>query len=566
MRALKSESNLAFTGLTGSLFLFLSFLFLRLAIPEGVNSEFSLRASIGFLSLTLVFAAWIRFRRLGVPTVPSNSLNAPNIILGLLFSLIPIIPISGYIVINREVLTRPEIASMLAMFLLASILVSLVVPLGLDLSGKPKYLMAVFSSALYIVFEMAALTRNNTWSSIGDFRIQLPLLILAVIVALTFAYLGPKFLALGLAVMFLFQLYPLWPTGEPQNAIYSEPQEELANLSVTGLEGRLPDVYILVYESYSAPETLRSYGIDNSKQEQLLASLGFNVQDGVWSVDLASLASISKLYTPFGHPSEPGIPITSGYSPYWDLVKRTGYKTVASYSNGYFYDSKNLPAFDSYYPELNATSNATSSELIEGILSGELGTEQTWDADDYDKYLGHKRRILSQERVDPVFFHTHNRFPGHTQNSGKCLSDEFETYKERLSIANEEMQVDLQALGSRLQDSIVFIVGDHGPYLTLNCAGIGNFGPSVITQQAIQDRLGVFFAVHWPQSLGDAPSIEILQDIFPALMATVYQSPDLAEKHKWPRNSIEGRFGAVSVIDGVIRGGPDDGKSLFSGD
>ena len=129
MRTLSSESNLAFTGLTGSIFLFISFLFLRLALPEGVNSEFSLRASIAFLSLTLFFAAWIRFRGLGVPTVPSTSLKAPNIILGLLFSLIPIIPISGYIVINREVLTGLEIASMLAMFLMESISFSLEEPL-----------------------------------------------------------------------------------------------------------------------------------------------------------------------------------------------------------------------------------------------------------------------------------------------------------------------------------------------------------------------------------------------------------------------------------------------------
>lgn len=562
MAVLKLENRLAFTGLTGSIFLFFSFMILRLALPPGVNSEFSLRASIAFLSLTLVFAAWIRFRGLGAPAVRSDSLKAKNIILGLLFSLIPIIPISGYIVINREVLTGPEIASMLTMFMMASILVSLVVPLVLDLSGSPKYLMAVFSSALYIVFEMAAFTRNNTWSSIGDFRIQLPLLILAVSVGLIFAYLGPKVLALGLAVMFLFQLYPLSPTGEPQNAIYSEIQEELAKLPVVGLEGSLPDVYILVYESYSAPETLRSYGIDNSEQEQLLTDLGFNVQDGVWSVDAASLASISKLYTPYGHLPEPARDVTSGYGPYWDLARRTGYRTVASYHNAFYFETNKPPLFDSYYP----TPKSTLPELLGGILSGELGTVVSWDNQGYDKYLDHKRQFLAQDIGEPIFFHSHNGLPGHTQNSGKCLSDELETYKDRLSMANEEMNLDLEALGSKLQDSIVFIVGDHGPYLTLNCTGISDFEPDLIDQQAIQDRIGVFFALHWPKSLGTAPSAEILQDVFPALLATVFKSPDLAEKYKWPRDLIEGRFGQVSVVDSVIKGGPDDGKSLFSGD
>jgi hypothetical protein len=331
---------------------------------------------------------------------------------------------------------------------------------------------------------------------------------------------------------------------------------------VDGLEGNLPDVYILVYESYSAPETLRSYGIDNSEQEELLSDRGFTVQDGVWSVDVHSLASISKLYTPFGHPSEPERAITSGYGPYWDLLSRAGYRTIASYSSSYYFDSKYPPVFDLYYP----SPSPISPELIKGILSGELGTLLPWGAIDYEKYLNHKRQILSQYNDEPIFFHTHNSLPNHTQNSGKCLSDEVETYKERLSKANEDMSFDLGALGSKLQDSIVFIVGDHGPYLTLNCTGISDFEPHLINQQAIQDRIGVFFAVHWPKSLGDAPSMEILQDIFPALLSKVFKSADLAEKYKWPRNSIEGRFGEVSVFDGVIRGGPDDGKGLFAGD
>jgi hypothetical protein len=59
------------------------------------------------------------------------------------------------------------------------------------------------------------------------------------------------------------------------------------------------------------------------------------------------------------------------------------------------------------------------------------------------------------------------------------------------------------------------------------------------------------------------PPINIIQDILPSLISGVYGASELAEKLKWPQKSIEGRFGEVTVEDGTIFGGPNDGQRLF---
>jgi len=551
-----------FTALNGLIFLFTASLLLSILLPDGVNSEYALRASVTSLVGALILAVWLRIGGATLPRAKRLPLGDFFALKYLLFALIPIVPITGYLSLNSDVLTTLEMVLILFGFFLTSVVAVVLVPLVLDLSEKPQYLIAVFSAALYSLFEMAALTRANAWTGIGDFRVQLPVLLIVTAIMLALAHLGTRFLAIAAVVLLLTQLIPVDSSDE----ILSNNQEvpfrysgELSALAAD-FQGTLPNVYVLVYESYTAPETLLSYGIDNSAHDEILRGKGFIVKDGVWSVDIASHYSISKVYSPFGSEISSENMVISGGGPYWDFLDQSGYQKIGAFPAGYFFEVDGETGFDEVYPKEGETA---APSLVYGIIRGELDSHLSYTDMTVSNYVKSKREFLRRENSTPLFFHTHNTLPGHSQNSGQCLSNEVETYKERLAEANVEMIGDLAAIGSKLEDSIVFIFGDHGPYLTLNCAWPSKLSPSEIDRQAIQDRAGVYFAVHWPKSLSEMPPINIIQDILPSLISGVYGASELAEKLKWPQKSIEGRFGEVTVEDGTIFGGPNDGQRLF---
>ena len=74
-----------------------------------------------------------------------------------------------------------------------------------------------------------------------------------------------------------------------------------------------------------------------------------------------------------------------------------------------------------------------------------------------------------------LFFLTHNIYPGHTPNTGKCRPDENQRYFERMKKANLEMEKDILNIKENNQDSIIILLGDHGPYLTKNCRELRNY-------------------------------------------------------------------------------------------
>ena len=62
------------------------------------------------------------------------------------------------------------------------------------------------------------------------------------------------------------------------------------------------DVYLLSYDAYVANETMKSYGIDNSEQEDFLRSKGFRIYPKAYSIDIYSAEAMAPLLDmgPFG--------------------------------------------------------------------------------------------------------------------------------------------------------------------------------------------------------------------------------------------------------------------------
>jgi len=114
----------------------------------------------------------------------------------------------------------------------------------------------------------------------------------------------------------------------------------------------------------------------------------------------------------------------------------------------------------------------------------------------------------------------------------------------------------------------VIVAGDHGPYLTKNCLTTEEeYDISEINRLDVQDRNGTFLAIKWPSSnFEEYDDITVLQDLFPAIFATIFEDQGLLESRIEPITDNGTRISGVEVSDGIIVGGMNDGEALFIND
>ena len=163
--------------------------------------------------------------------------------------------------------------------------------------------------------------------------------------------------------------------------------------------------------------------------------------------------------------------------------------------------------------------------------------------------------------------YSHNGFPGHSSNSGKCSANEKQNYFNNLEKANIEMKNDINAIKNNNPNSIIILLGDHGPYLTKNCTVLRNFNMDLIDKHDVQDRYGAFLAIHWPEKLPVKQNdIELIQDIFPTILSNVTKNQKAFDELKIDRKFFDRfttRIGGVNVSNGILIGGKNDGEPLF---
>ena len=178
-----------------------------------------------------------------------------------------------------------------------------------------------------------------------------------------------------------------------------------------------------------------------------------------------------------------------------------------------------------------------------------------------------KINLFSEESEDPKFIYMHSNFPTHSQNSGACLPNEVEFFNERLLRANLEMRQDVETIIENDPEAIVIVAGDHGPYLTKNCSSTGDsYDISEISRLDLQDRFGTFLAIRWPtEDFEKFDDIIVLQDLFSAIFAYLFQDQRLLESKIEPATLEEETVSGAAVVDGMIEGGVHSGESLFTG-
>jgi hypothetical protein len=128
------------------------------------------------------------------------------------------------------------------------------------------------------------------------------------------------------------------------------------------------------------------------------------------------------------------------------------------------------------------------------------------------------------------------------------------------------MKRDIETIAQNDPGAIVVVAGDHGPYLSKNCKRILNdYDSNEISRLDIQSRFGTFLAIKWPsEDFSEYDDITVIQDIFPAIFAYLFKDDGLLQA-KVESTTLDDVMAGVSVRDGIIRGGVDDGEPLFVG-
>ncbi len=477
--------------------------------------------------------------------------------------LLPLAPVAQYIVNNQDILSPYGSLYVLAVFAVFSVVFIFVIPALLGIVCSTETMTILGLAFTFTITNMAFLSAQFRWFERGNLFIQMGVFGGVFLVGLLIRrFIGRRFLYVVVTGFFLANSVNQALTHEPEVTVPIRTEYDSPLVGLVGSRQPLttPNIYLLIYDAYVGNETLRHYGIDNSAQELYLQGQGFQIYPGTYSVAAATVSSMSRtLNVSLSNLDNPRKAV-SGDGVVPNLLKNFGYSTGGIFFGDYFFQGVES-SYDFSFPGLKATHKL----LVKAILMGEFRFDVEIDNPPHGKFLKYKSKVFDKIPETPRFIYMHDEMPGHSQNSGNCRPDETALFAERLAQANIEMKQDLELINRRNPDAIIVVAGDHGPYLTKNCNETGDhYDVSEISRDDIQDRLGTFLAIKWPAGSGSVyDDISILQDVFPAIFATLFQDKELLESRINPvsisRNALSGAY----VENGIIHGGVNDGEPLF---
>lgn len=563
--------------IVSSLYCFSFALFLDHLLPSSdlsVNRAFvDVAWKIFLLTAGLIFLFVFLFSRIrgdksSLPQIVDDSIKPADSILVLL----PLTPIIQYVLNNQDILSVTGSLSIIGIFAAFTIVISLIIPTLFTRFGLARTLMMTGIAFAFTITNMASLSASQNWFESGELAFQLAqFFVIFAMGSVVYIIAGRNFTYLIVVLYFVINGYFNLPLVEKtdERALATDPKNKLIQLVDSKKPKYTPNIYFLVYDAYVANETMSGYGIDNKPQEEYLAEKGFKLYPHTYSVAAFSVGTMSRVFSvTTGYHGKPRSAV-SGDGPVQRLFQGFGYKTYGLFPIDYFFQT-NGSSYDYSFPELQAThafrgSKATHWMITKAILMGEFRFDVEFGSPSRQDFLDRKTRAFGKDRRSPKLVYIHDNQPGHSQNSGKCRTDETKLFADRLRIANTEMKKNISAIERDDPNAVVVVAGDHGPYLTKNCTDTGGkYETSDVSRLDVQDRYGSFLAIKWPSDNHiKYDDIVIIQDVFPAIFATIFDDAQYLQARIKPNTLRTEHTSSVSVLDGVIKGGPNDGEPLF---
>ena len=559
----QSILNLTISGF----FVLVSMTIMRYVIPEGNTTIFLLRGSklvgLVFLALLIIFLiSWFYNRNFRF----KKRINAPNL-KDLILLVLPMSPVIDYALINNEYLVLSGFLYLIFVPLIFILFFSYIFPIIFSYLASLKILMISGIALTFTVMSIAKIFNNPDSHIFDSLLVTQGMYLIISFVIVYLLYILDKRIAYTAVIFFMI-------TGIVMNFSnnYSKKSSEIQKPErikkfLSNQENNVvnkKNIYILVYESYAGLETLNHYGFDNSDHIKFLENNGFKIYHGIYSNAAVSLASTSRILEIDGNPSQLGRYYTSGNAFALNVFKANGYKTIGLFKSPYFFGPSKI-TWDEYYPKESVTKMGGGT-ITKSIFEGKFSFDIFEDDYDYNDYLRLKEKYLTSNEKNTLFY-THNSYPGHSGNSGKCATNETQKYFEGMKRANKEMKNDVLNVINNNPNSIIVLLSDHGPYLTKNCRNLKKYDVNTIDKYDIQDRYGTFFSIYWPKDISETENdLVITQDIFPIILSKITNNKNLFNELKIERkflDEINWSLAGINVFNGIIKGGMDDGKPLF---
>jgi len=549
-------------------FVFTSMTIMRFVIPEGNTTIFLLRGSklvgIVFLALSVIFLiSWFFNRNFKF----KKKINTPNL-KDLILVALPISPVINYALINNEYLVVSGLLFLIGVSLIFILFFSYIFPVIFSYLASINILMISGLALSFTIISIAKIYNNPDGHILNSLLVTQGVYLILSFLAVYLLYIFDKriayiavifFMITGIMVNFLNQSKDkLSKIQQPKRIVefLNNPKNKII---------KKKNIYVLVYESYANLETLNYYGFDNKEHLDFLENNNFKVYHGIYSNASTSLASTSRILEINGNLSQLDRYYTSGNAFALDIFKANGYKTIGLFKSPYFFGSSKI-SWDEYHPKESVTKMG-GGNITKSIFEGNFEFDIFEDNYEYKDYLKFKEKYLTSIKKETLFY-THNSYPGHSGNSGKCATNEKQKYFQGMKKANIEMKNDVLNLLKNDPNSIIVLLSDHGPYLTKNCRNLKKYNINTINKYDIQDRYGAFLSIYWPKDISESENeLVITQDIFPAILSNVTNNKNLFNELQIQRkffDEISWSIAGINVFNGIINGGMDDGNPLFN--
>ncbi|MDX8385317.1 MAG: sulfatase-like hydrolase/transferase [Gallionella sp.] len=307
-----------------------------------------------------------------------------------------------------------------------------------------------------------------------------------------------------ISVMLLFNASPMlketYFTNEPDQKITS-------NLKFVPFKEK-PNVYIVAFDALMPESLIKSHlDLEQTPYSSLLKK-NFRPFKNMFADDEPTRASLSALLGfdkkhylyKMGLNEKAGLFSGNSPSPLGELFKRNGYTFNTLFHNNYFGNSKG-DYVDNYFSE----NPFTVCEFIDSkerniVFFGycSLQNMKYWKKDNKKKG-GLEFLITSFEQQlsndEPQFFLAYVYSPGHTKRDYRTynqqdLAEFRQQYLERSKSTTNYLKRIIEFIDSSDEQSILVVIGDHGPYLSRTIEYSDN------PKFYIQDRFGIYGGIY----------------------------------------------------------------------
>ncbi len=560
-------SNLFIPGLLLALYFLAYSLATELLNIEGVNTVFSDRSWKILLPVLIILVLACLYQKLrNSETVFQKRKKTKLKLLDLVLILLPLTPIVQYIISNHGILSSRDVLIILGFFSFSSFLFILLIPKLLGTFSSVKLLTALGIAFTTTLTSMSLLSKQFNWYLNGSLKIQLIFFVIIFFIAFLIQHANEKDKKLIYWIIVIFfiansVIQVSNKTEEYSQSTQASVDQKMFSLLRGKTPQRLPNIYLLIYDSYVCNETMLAYGIDNSEQEKYLQESGFRLYPKTYSTGSATLQTmrvIFQLSHEYVGESRSGV---SGDGLVHKVLQDLGYKTVGLFEGDYWFKGANS-TYDDSYPK---TQREQYQYFITAVLIGEFRFDQEFNKQTHQQFVETKLAMFEESQPDQRFIYAHTELPNHSQNSGVCLVNETELFADRLNRANKEMKNDIDKIVESDPQSIIIVAGDHGPYLTKNCyVTAKKYNLKEINRLDIQDRFGTFLAIRWPtDNYASSDQITVIQDLFPVIFSYIFEDTSLLDMRVEPVTQFRFTISNAYVDRGIIQGGVDDQEPLF---